>query len=75
MRNTQFYLHDFLRADLHSFLLMQSHYKEPDIVQKDNKIVEVTETKEVPTVKRVRFLFIFRVKCISSTYGFRKCYR
>ncbi|XP_062175968.1 uncharacterized protein LOC133881017 isoform X2 [Alnus glutinosa] len=30
-----------------------SHYKEPDIVQKDNKIVEVTETKEVPAVKRM----------------------
>jgi hypothetical protein len=54
---------------------MQSHNKEPDIVQKDNKIVEVTETKEVPAVKRVRFLFIFRVKCISSTCGFKKCYR
>jgi hypothetical protein len=38
---------------------MQSHNKELDIVQIDNKAMEVTEKKEVPAAKRVRFLFIF----------------
>jgi len=69
MRNTQFYLHDFLRANLHSFLLMQSHNKEPDIVQKDNEAVEVIEKKEVPAVKRVKFLFIFKWKFIFQLHG------
>jgi hypothetical protein len=56
MRNTQFYLLNFLRANLHSFLLIQSPIKEPDTMQKDNEAVEVIEKKEVPAVKQVGFL-------------------
>jgi len=65
MRNTQFYLLNFLRANLHSFLLMQSHSKEPDTMQKDNEAVEVIEKKEVPAAKQVGFLYFFSFMEIS----------
>jgi hypothetical protein len=45
---------------------MQSHSKEPNIVQKDTEAVEVIEKKEVPAAKGVGFLFIFKWKFIFS---------
>ena len=45
---------------------MQSHSKEPNIVQKDNEAVEVIEKKEVPAAKGVGFQPIFKWKFIFS---------
>jgi hypothetical protein len=47
---------------------MQSNSKEPNIVQKDSKAVEVTEKKEVPAAKRVRFRIIFTRKFIVQLF-------
>ena len=39
---------------------MQSNCKEPNIEQKGNRVVEVTEKKEVSAAKCVRFLIIMK---------------
>ena len=46
---------------------MQSNSKEANIVQKDNKSMEVIEKKEVPTAK-VKFRIIFTRKYIVQLY-------
>jgi hypothetical protein len=44
--------------------LIQSHNKEPDIVERNNKDVEVTVKKEAPAAKWVGFIFILKWKFI-----------
>ena len=50
--NNNFFFNQFLDELIYNpFLLLQSNSKEANIVQKDNKSMEVIEKKEVPTAK------------------------